>query len=286
VSIRQILPVVKKMARLQSKPDADQSRGQLGGDDMQAGDKPGWDRRNFLKSLGAAGAAGAIPVAVASSAAAQPAPAPMGGPAQMHGMPTFAAKAQSGPVWQFFNEDEAVFIRSAVDCLIPADAVGPGALESGVADYIDRQMASGYGRGARMYQQGPFAEGVPQQGWQFPLTPAELIRVGIADADNWSRATHGKRLADLAVADRTAALGEIDAGHANFANVPAGAFFNLLLQLTMEGYFGDPAYGGNRDMAVWKMLGFPGVAGMYSEDIETYLNKPYPTAPRSIADPA
>jgi gluconate 2-dehydrogenase gamma chain len=32
----------------------------------------------------------------------------------------------------------------------------------------------------------------------------------------------------------------------------------LLLQNTLEGYFADPIYGGNRDLGAWRMIGFPG----------------------------
>ena len=35
-------------------------------------------------------------------------------------------------------------------------------------------------------------------------------------------------------------------------------FFDLVLQNTMEGFFADPLYGGNKNMASWKMIGFPG----------------------------
>ncbi len=31
-----------------------------------------------------------------------------------------------------------------------------------------------------------------------------------------------------------------------------------MLQNAREGYLSDPLYGGNKDMAGWKMIGFPG----------------------------
>ena len=52
--------------------------------------------------------------------------------------------------YQFFNTLESAFIEAAVDTLIPSDAVGPGRQELGVASYIDRQMAGGYGKGDRL----------------------------------------------------------------------------------------------------------------------------------------
>ena len=38
----------------------------------------------------------------------------------------------------------------------------------------------------------------------------------------------------------------------------ARRFFAMFLQNVLEGYFSDPIYGGNKDMAAWKMIGFPG----------------------------
>ena len=52
------------------------------------------------------------------------------------------------------------------------------------------------------------------------------------------------------------ALKAIEAGQAEFAQIPARTFFGVLFQNTMEGYFADPMYGGNRNSAVWKMIGF------------------------------
>ena len=76
----------------------------------------------------------------------------------------------------------------------------------------------------------------------------------------------------------------VEAGQAEFTQVPARAFFNILLQNTMEGYFADPIHGGNRNKAVWKMIGFPGAIGMYADDIEKYRNKKYDVEPKSIQD--
>src|SRR5437899_6008653 len=57
---------------------------------------------------------------------------------------------------------------------------------------------------------------------------------------------------------------------------------DLLLQMTMEGFFADPMYGGNRNMAAWKMVGYPGLPATYREEIKTYLGKKYDKPPRSI----
>ena len=196
-----------------------------------------------------------------------------------------ARNGEGADAFRFFTAPEAAVVVALVDTLIPKDDVGPGGVEVGVPIFIDRQMVSPYGRGARMYLDGPFGEGTPQQGYQLPLPPAELYRVGIADLNAWCVKTRGGKTFDqLSVADRTAALKEVEAGKAEFAQVPARAFFVILLNNTMEGYFADPIYGGNRNNAVWKMIGFPGAIGMYADDIEKYRNKQYAVAPKSIQE--
>ena len=58
-------------------------------------------------------------------------------------------------------------------------------------------------------------------------------------------------------------------------------FFETLLQNTKEGFFADPVYGGNRDMAGWKMIGFPGARYDYRDWIDRH-NQRYPLPPVGI----
>ena len=123
-----------------------------------------------------------------------------------------------------------------------------------------------------------------EQGYQLPFTPAELIKAGIADVEAYSTEKYGKGFASLSPDDRNAILKELDEEKATLATVPAGVFFDHIWSLTQEGYFGDPIYGGNKEKAVWKMIGFPGAAGMYTHVILEYRNKPYPVEPQSLQD--
>ena len=245
-------------------------------------DNDGVRRRDILKGIGVTGAAAGLAttnvVPVATEAQAKPA-------TQSHAhAPAPARDDNTADAFRFFTAPEAAVVGALVDTLIPKDDVGPGGVEVGVPTFIDREMASAYGRGARMYLDGPFGEGTPQQGYQLPLAPAELYRVGIADLNAWCVKTRGGKTFDqLSAADRTA-LKVVEAGQAEFTQVPARAFFNIVLQNTMEGYFADPIHGGNRNKAVWKMIGFPGAIGMYADDIEKYRNKKYDVEPKSIQD--
>lgn len=244
------------------------------------------DRRNFLKAVGAAGA---IPLAMPAGAHAMNMDhhGSMKMAANDSAAPAMAPEAAAGAEpagYQFFNANESAFVEAAVDVLIPHDDIGPGALELGVNTYIDRQMAGAYGRGYRFYLQGPFGEGTPEQGWQLPLTPAQLIRAGIADADAYAQESRKDFFSSLAADKQAEVLKDIESGKAEFKTVPAKAFFNEFLQLTVEGYLGDPIYSGNKGKGAWAMLGFPGANAMYADKIEQYRNKPYDFEAQGIQD--
>ena len=242
-------------------------------------------RREFLKSIGVAGAAAQLAAGTAGPATAEQEPGAGHQAGQVHDHLTPAPMIAGIEPTRFFTSIEAAVIVALVDTLIPKDEVGPGGVEVGVPTFIDREMAGAFGRGARMYMQGPFAAGTPQQGYQLPLTPAELYRVGLADLNTWiAKARGGTTFDQLGTADRAAALKLVEQGKAEFAQVPPRTFFNMLLQNTMEGYFSDPLYGGNQNKAVWKMLGFPGAIGMFVDEIEHYRNRKYDVEPKSVQD--
>jgi len=239
-------------------------------------------RRDILKLFGAAGAAaGALPMG-GSASADEITKVPVDN-AHNHGAVVVGSVSRdSGYV--FFNVNESVFIEAAVDTLIPGDSVGPGAKELDVAIYIDRQMASGYGKGDRLYLEGPFEEGTPEQGYQLPMTPSELIRAGIADVDAYVQERYKSLFVSLSVQDRVGVLTDLESKNVVLPTVPTTIFFSLLLQLTIEGYFADPIYGGNKDKAAWKMIGFPGANAMYMDKIESFRNQPYTVEPKGIQD--
>src|SRR2546428_13548300 len=72
--------------------------------------------------------------------------------------------------------------------------------------------------------------------------------------------THGKLFDKLAAREQDELLRGLEEGKVALEAVPARFFFNLLLDNTLEGFFSDPIYGGNRDKLGWKLVGFPGVA--------------------------
>ena len=182
------------------------------------------------------------------------------------------------------TEDEAAFLKAAADTIIPADELSPSASDCGVIDFIDCELAGPYGEGARLYRDGPIVKGKPEHGYQLGLTPREFFRQGINAAQAWATQTFGRTFATLGEPDRQAALQAMEQGKAQFAAFDAREFFEALITIVMEGFFADPYYGGNRDMAGWKMIGYPGLMADYQAAIEKFRGKRYTAKPRSIGD--
>ena len=234
------------------------------------------NRRDFLKTVGTVGATGIAAAVGVDTAEAQAPPASIAQPA--------AALEPVSHAYTFLTAPEAAFVEAAVDRFIPADDLTPSGTESGVAIFIDRQLAGAWGSGDRTYMQGPWQKGKPTQGYQSPMTPAEFFRAGIGAANGYCRKTYQKDFDRLTVDQQIGVLQNMEQGRITFETVPAQEFFNLLLATAMQGFFADPIYGGNREKVAWKMIGFPGVIAIYSEHIKTYRNKRYDVEPKSIAD--
>lgn len=233
-------------------------------------DQPRLTRRRMLT---ASAAITAVPVAAAAAA--------LGGRDVpfVEGQANAPAAVDGGAGWIWFSDAEAAFVSAAVARLIPADELGPGALEAGVPTFIDRQLAGPYGRGERWYMQGPWSPGQPTQGWQTRLTPAGLYRAAIKAVDAAVvREARGAGFARLAAADQDAFLARLEKGEVALDGIDAQAFFAQLLQNTLEGFWSDPIHGGNRDMVGWKLIGFPGARYDHSSFVAQH-GTPYPLPP-------
>jgi gluconate 2-dehydrogenase gamma chain len=207
-------------------------------------------RRAFVTTVGAA----VIPVSVLSPAVSKVA------------APDNAAQAPEA-VYLFFNAAEIGFIEPACERLIPADELGPGALAAGVPTYMDRQLGGAWGAGERLYRNGPWQAGTSSQGYQLPFTPAELFRVSLRAIDR-DLAAHGKAFAGMSTDAQDDYLRSLEAGALDLDGIPSAVFFDMLLKMSIEGFFSDPVYGGNRGMAAWRMIGFPGAYADYFEAID------------------
>jgi len=245
-------------------------------------EKDSVSRRTFVLAAGAvAGAAGLTARPEIAEADQTPAKPPRSKPPAHRAL---AAPLGSEPeAYTYFTAPEALFVEAAVDRLIPTDELGPGAKPAGVAFFIDQQLEAQFGFAAKMYRQGPWAPALPTQGYQLPLNPREVYRLGIAATNAHCASTYGKTFDKLDGAHQDQVLSALEKGSLAFTDVPAATFFGMLYDNTVEGFFADPLYGGNRDKAGWNLVGFPGVAAAYNAYIEKH-NVLYRVAPVSIAD--
>src|SRR5438552_3372020 len=179
----------------------------------------GVGRRDFLKGAvvgGAAAAATATTLPQDVQAQQAPAPAAMG--------------------YEFLIIEEAAFVEALVDHMVPADDLTPKGTDIGLNVFLDRALAGAWGKGDRLYMQGPWKLGVPSQGYQLPLTPADLYRAGIASANAHCVKTYGKSFAKITESQREEFLLGLQASKVTFENgPPARVFFTTLYQTVMEG---------------------------------------------------
>ena len=224
-------------------------------------------RRIFLKQV--AGASGALAAAVTAGAAA-------------------AAPAPDTPAgYESLSPEEAAFVEAMVNVMCPADGLTPNGVDCGLAEYIDRQLAGSFGRGDRLYRSGPWRSGKPQLGYQLPLTPEQFFKAGIAAAQSASTARFGKRFEELESAPADAFLQELAAGKVTDKRVPLTQWFNgLVYPLFTQACFADPVYGGNHNKVFWKLVGYPGLPAVHSQNMTAFRGKPFPGAldPKSIQD--
>jgi len=237
----------------------------------------GITRRTLVRSIGAAAvtpAAGLLAEpAETSSAAASPPPAAPAAP---------AAAPAGDAVYLYFNSAEARFIEAACERLIPADESGPGALGAGVPNYLDKQLGGAWGAGERLYLSGPWRPGTPSQGYQLPFTPAELFHTGLRAIER-DLSKRGLVFHEATGEEQDRYLKLLEAGTLDLDGVPSAVFFSQLLKMTVEGFFADPVYGGNRDMVAWRMIGFPGAYAEYYEEVDRHGVK-FEREPLSLAE--
>jgi gluconate 2-dehydrogenase gamma chain len=142
-----------------------------------------------------------------------------------------SAALYSGPLVLFTGE-ESKLIEALTNQIVPADDA-PGAVAAGVVYYIDKQLA------------GPLRRFEPVYRKSIPVIRSACVE------------QTGQEFTALPFAAQTAWLRHIER---DLSSVPA-SFFTLVVEHTMQGFYGSPQYGGNRDEASWKMLAIEDVMG-------------------------
>jgi gluconate 2-dehydrogenase gamma chain len=124
--------------------------------------------------------------------------------------------------WEYFTEQQARALAAIADQIIPTDEF-PSASQAGVLKFIDRQLVRHFRRFRKTYHDG------------------------LERADALSRRRYGGELAALTANEQLEIVKTIE--------VEDREFFELVRNHTLDGYYGAPRHGGNRDAVSWRMLG-------------------------------
>jgi gluconate 2-dehydrogenase gamma chain len=159
----------------------------------------------------------------------------VGGAVGSAGVAIGCSRAKPGN-WDFLSDEQARTLAAICDRIIPADEF-PSASQAGVLTYIDRQLNRHYRRHQDTY------------------------RTGLEQAETASRKQFGNDLASLTQPQQLDVVSGLSQ-----QNRP---FFELVRSHTLEGYYGSPRHGGNRDAVSWRMLGLaePPVLGRAQYDL-------------------
>ena len=183
--------------------------------------------------------------------------------------------------FQFFQtQREFDVLSNATERILPKDDLGPGAIDLGVAYFIDRQLAAQYGSNTKEYMHGPFAVGAKTQGYQSRLTRASIFRQGIAKLEDEANNRFDKGFSDLEAEQMDEILTAFQNDEIAMTGVTSAFFFRLLRTATLEGAYADPMYGGNRNMEGWKMKEFPSLG--HSKPVVRVKDKFQKIEPKSL----
>ena len=141
----------------------------------------------------------------------------------------------------FFNHADAATIAAFTERLMPSAPGKPGARDTDVLNYIDLALS------------GAYAE------------LQDFYRRGLAQLEAYCRATYKDPFVRLSPERQDEVITALEEGKATGFTYPtAREFFNVLRTHTMEGMFADPLYGGNKDFAGWRLVGFPGAQAIFT----------------------
>ena len=168
----------------------------------------------------------------------------------------------------FFKQKKDFDVLSfATERIFPEDENGPGAIKLGVPYFIDKQLAGSYGSNKFDYMKGPVQVKVDSS-YQTLMTRGEVFIEGVRKLNDESLKTYDAEFFDLEGEQQDEILTAMEAGEIELRSVKGSTFFNLLRQMTIEGAYADPLYGGNKNMMGWKMKEHPGIRAGYSDLIE------------------
>jgi gluconate 2-dehydrogenase gamma chain len=134
--------------------------------------------------------------------------------------------------WRFFSEAEGSLVDAVAEQIIPSDE-WPGGRESGVTNFIDKQLLGPYKRFRSIYSKG------------------------LAAIQKSCAALYNKKFEELSWNEQTAFLEKMEAGTINESEWSGGfdkEFFELIRDHSLQSYYGSPIHGGNRNKMSYKMM--------------------------------
>ncbi|MGH2386868.1 MAG: gluconate 2-dehydrogenase subunit 3 family protein [Chloroflexota bacterium] len=160
------------------------------------------------------------------------------------------ARAEAAAAPGALTTTELTTLKAVINRLIPTDDLGPGAVDSNVHTYIDRELTAYFKDLLPLYQKS------------------------LADIDAAARKSGATSFAALGAPAQDALLTKAEAG-----KLGAGwaTFFPTVLEHTREGMFGDPMYGGNAQYAGWDLIQYPGIKLAWSSQEQAVGTKVKPT---------
>jgi gluconate 2-dehydrogenase gamma chain len=220
-------------------------------------------RRDLLKGAGIAGAAAILPPALQPAAATE-APLAAASASMAAGVSSLAT-APRPRRYENLTAQEAELLEAIMGRLIPDDQFGPGAIQAGAINYVDRALGG------------------------FLSSSREVYRAGLAAFDRYCRMSRGAPFVELSAVDKDSALIDCEIGAATGSGAgfsgSSGAFFSMVKNHTWQGMFGDPYYGGNANLIGWELIRYPGIrTAVSAEDQRRMEARQLPINGRSAYD--
>lgn len=135
--------------------------------------------------------------------------------------------------YTFLSSDEANCVIALTNQIIPEDEYGPGAVYANVVNYIDRQLT------------------------QVFITDQNIYRSGITALQAHSKLKHKKSFESLSFQKQHSILLLVESGTIETDQNELKLlqdFFNKIIDHTMQGFYGSPRHGGNKDYISYRLM--------------------------------
>lgn len=169
----------------------------------------------------------------------------------------------------FTRYEDFNVLRHATERIFPEDDIGPGAIGLGVPYFIDKQLAGEYGSNKKDYMRSPAQQVEHINTYQTLMDRGEVFIEGLRKLNAESEERYDNYFINIEAEEQDALLKDMEDGNIELKGVASSTFFNLLRQMTIEGAYSDPLYGGNKDMQGWIMKEHPGIRSSYTDLIDS-----------------